>query len=220
MIDLRVPKHEVSEFGWGYDKVDRVVSALRLTHAGRVGYGYYMEIENSPPDDSLGTPISWSTVFPDFSGEVYMLLDVQEEQLRTVFRRLEGIAEVAFERALSRFNRIYERRSNADRLIDCWVALEALFLGDLGQGELSYRACVRIAHFIETTPDAREATFVLLRKSYAARSKVVHGDEVPNLETLTDDTEEVCRRCLRMWIDPEISHDMTTLDRSVLRGSS
>src|SRR5205823_1673035 len=60
-----------------------------------------------------------------------------------------------YEVAQRRFAQTYERVHDEDRLIDAWIALEALFLPD--QGELIYRAQMRIARFIGNDLPEREA---------------------------------------------------------------
>jgi hypothetical protein len=52
-----------------------------------------------------------------------------------------------FEIAHRRFSQTFERVTDEDRLIDAWVAFEALFLPKQ-EGELAYRAQMRIARFV------------------------------------------------------------------------
>jgi len=66
------------------------------------------------------------------------------------------------------------RVSYEDRLIDAWVSLEALLLGGQ-EGELSYRAAVRLAEFLGTSGDNRKAIYDATRISYRWRSTIVHA---------------------------------------------
>jgi hypothetical protein len=66
------------------------------------------------------------------------------------------------------------RASYEDRLIDAWVSLEALLLGGQ-EGELSYRAAVRLAEFLGTSGIDRKAIYDATRISYRWRSTIVHA---------------------------------------------
>lgn len=66
------------------------------------------------------------------------------------------------------------RATLEDRLIDAWISLEALLLG--GQdGELTYRAAVRLAEFLGINGVDRKAIYDTARISYTWRSVIVHG---------------------------------------------
>jgi len=80
----------------------------------------------------------------------------------------------AFDLAQERFNLAGTRASPKDRLIDYWVALEALFMGL--RDELRYRASVRLAYFHVTSPEDRIEFARNVRWSYDWRSYVVHGE--------------------------------------------
>lgn len=122
---------------------------------------------------------------------------------------------MAYELALRRFSGAYERPSDEDRLIDYWVALEALFLPDATQ-ELSYRVALRVARYVGETPRERKQLLRETRDSYTARSKVLHGRVVPDLSEITGRTEDVLRRALRFWLDPGKPHDVVSLDSALL----
>jgi len=66
------------------------------------------------------------------------------------------------------------RASYEDRLIDAWVSLESLLLGGR-EGELSYRAAVRLAEFLGTNGVDRKAIYDATRISYKWRSTIVHA---------------------------------------------
>jgi hypothetical protein len=83
--------------------------------------------------------------------------------------------------ALDRLGFAYERVRSEDRLVDFWVALEALFLPD-ARDELKYRASLRIAYFLEKEYTRRQNTFMLAKRSYDARSAIVHGNVVTNAQ--------------------------------------
>jgi hypothetical protein len=120
----------------------------------------------------------------------------------------EAPEEGAFALALRRLVASSERVSAEDRLIDCWVAFEALFTPDPGS-ELSFRASLRIARYVGVDADERRSIFDGLRKAYEWRSQIVHGSGEPNagqlrkrgtLEDALAVSEESLRRALRRWL--------------------
>jgi hypothetical protein len=124
--------------------------------------------------------------------------------LRDMFAALSnGRLGSAAELALRRFEGTYYVQSADDRLVDCWIALEALFLPDQ-MSELSHLGPLRIALYLEPTLDLRKSLFAELRRSYSARSGIVHGSLAPKLEadlpSLERTTEGVLRRALRKTV--------------------
>ena len=66
------------------------------------------------------------------------------------------------------------RTSLEDSLIDAWISLEALLLGG-ENGELSFRASVRLAELLGTSGNDRQDIYDATRNSYKWRSIIVHG---------------------------------------------
>lgn len=139
------------------------------------------------------------------------------------YRRASG-NERSFDLAVRRFNAAYERRAPEDRLIDYWVALEALFTRRQ-ESAISYRATSRIARFIGSDKRERVTLREATKLAYDARSEVVHGTppdrmrakiKTKGLDAITAETEDVLRRCLRAWIDPNKSHDLQVIDNSMM----
>lgn len=120
-----------------------------------------------------------------YSTPAVNLDDIDDAVLVETFKNLRRRTRAGrIEAALRRFNQSYERVDPADRLIDYWIALEGLFLPD-GATELSYRVSLRVARFVaDIAADMRIVFELLYRRSYRARSKVVHGDAVPELDEI------------------------------------
>jgi hypothetical protein len=76
-----------------------------------------------------------------------------------------------------------DRLDDADRLIDYWVGLEALFSPDSTQ-EVKFRVALRIAAYLGESPDACEAIYQEMRHSYDWRSTVVHGGKLKEQKKL------------------------------------
>lgn len=90
----------------------------------------------------------------------------------------------------NRLSFISERRNIEDKVLDCFIGLEALYLPD-GNAELSYRLSLRIAKQLETTPERQEDLYNFIKNMYNKRSKLAHGEscvvsteELIRLETL------------------------------------
>jgi len=115
-------------------------------------------------------------------------------------------AKPQFDLAIRRYNQACARSSPEDQLIDCWIALEALFLPE--KDELSYRASIRIARFVGQDPPERENLRKAIRDSYDLRSALVHGatpnfkkSSFENLSGAVDSTRDVLRRSLLRLLD-------------------
>jgi len=97
-----------------------------------------------------------------------------------------------------------DRLDDADRLIDYWVGLEALFSPDSTQ-EVKFRSSLRIAAYLGETPDEWETIYSEMRHSYDWRSTVVHGgshrehkklDKRGDLRTMTAKTRAYLRQAI------------------------
>jgi hypothetical protein len=108
----------------------------------------------------------------------------------------------------------YSRHSPEDRLIDLWIALEALVLPD-GSGELRYRAALRLAQLVGEDAEGKTKAFELARRSYDCRSRVVHGSTVPDdLGRVVEETRMLTQSALRKWVLDPPAEGIETLDRA------
>lgn len=114
-----------------------------------------------------------------------------------------------------RYGASTSRTSGSIPPTDYWIALEGLFLPD-GTTELSYRVSLRVARFVaDVAADMRTVFELLYRKSYRARSKVVHGDAVPELDEIAASTGDVVRAALRRWLAAEAEPTVESIDTSL-----
>jgi hypothetical protein len=122
---------------------------------------------------------------------------------------------------LRRWESSLHRLSLDDRLIDAWVSLEALLLGGR-DGELSYRAAVRLAEFLGKTGYERKAIYDAARISYRWRSTIVHGlnrNRITNqisLEEVTTITMRHLREALLKVLELPGQFDPEKLESSLL----
>lgn len=138
------------------------------------------------------------------------------ESLRDLLHGLRSIkGDQRLELAFRRFDAAYTRHDPEDRLIDLWIAFEALVLPD-AQQELSYRAAIRIAQLVGRSGSDQKEAFDLAHLSYRQRSKLVHGDlKTKELGGIVEKTRELAREALRAWILNPPQDGVKTLDHAI-----
>jgi hypothetical protein len=194
-----------------------VVRALRLHHHGITGtsilwFGPDPDLrweDNSP--DSMFAP---SGIAADpFGGQLECQLGpLSGEDLKLLFDRLRRPLDGTLPLVLDRFDSAYGRRAPQDRLIDLWVALEALLLPDVNQ-ELGFRAGLRLAHLVGDGAGNKREVFESARKSYGSRSKVVHGSsKAKDLGSTVEATRRLTVDALRRWLMDPPEDGVATLD--------
>ena len=193
-------------------------SLLRLLTGTRVAMGFYLETCEpwfNCRDSGVGGLRSWAQTrsYLDFPYSSKQLSEVEIKTLAELWQIAAQLSEQkGFEIGLSRYAATFNRDDPSDQLIDSWIGLEAL-LGPF-QNELSYRACLRTAYFLHPTDATqRRRIFDVLRKSYKARSTVVHGSSSAGAAQETRNIlGEVLKHCLETKVTPKAD----VLDKLVL----
>lgn len=212
-------KNAPVDFSEVYVDLIRVVTALRLLKSGQVGIPVVTQ-RSCGPAFGPGGSTATSGPSPASMGPRYVLTLGERGDLLSVYEALtQGTVPKQLKVALDRFNYAYNRTRPDDRLIDYWIALEALFLPDEPPQELRYRASLRVAYFVSQGPEEREETFTQIRRSYDVRSAIVHGRESEDAPQIAQFTEDVLRRALRRAVVAPESLDTQQLDKLILRGS-
>lgn len=108
-----------------------------------------------------------------------------------------------------------------DRIVDYAIGLEALVLkGDQEQGELSYRFRLRGAMVLAETGEDRHQAFQNLKDFYNARSTIVHGESVSNLNlrSLADNGEQMLRKIWKWHSNQGLTYHgaIARIDRRIL----
>jgi len=203
---------------------DRTITALRLLKPGAASHPLVSHRLEYP---RFGTPSPlgfagdvWSpaaavlgTDYTLAPQDVPGLVDL----LSQPWDRRDGRAQVA----LTRFNYAYERERPEDRLIDLWVALEALFLGPEQQQELSYRAALRVAYYLEQPGPTRQALYNQVKRSYSHRSRVVHGHPPPSdIAQTLEHVESALRKSLGKVLTSGGTPNLSQLDGQIARGEA
>jgi hypothetical protein len=203
---------------------DRTVTALRLLKPGAASHPLVSHRLEYP---RFGTPSPlgfagdvWSPAAAVL-GTDYTLAPQDVPDLVALLSAHWPAVHGRADLALTRFDYAYERARPEDRLIDLWVALEALFLGREEQQELAYRAALRVAHFVEAPGAARERAFREVKRSYSDRSKVVHGDRASgDVGQTVEYLESVLRKALRKVVVSGATPELKRLDGQIARGET
>lgn len=96
------------------------------------------------------------------------------------------------------------------------ITLKALLLSD-GTAELKYRASLRLARLCGDTPGARQESFKLAKRSYDARSKIVHGENPPDtMPTIISGTRGLAQQALRRWLLDRPAGGIASIDEELL----
>jgi hypothetical protein len=190
------------------------VNALRLHRPGHVQVSGVNWTRSAGSGRTIGLP--YDMPFP--RDAPYVLPSGEVESVKALLGKLRAVQEEAFRFSVRRLHWSYYRGEDVDRLVDFWVALEALFVPD-GPGDIRYKASMRIAQFIGE-PAQRPLIAGEVRKSYKARSGVVHGRPVKNLGWVVAATEWILREALNRWLDQAPSKKseevVREIDRSIL----
>ena len=213
-----IPKHSQPDQRAAREAINDVVTSLRLVGADRVAAPHLLTrtVERTFGLGFGGTMTSSHERAPLGNSEIDA--DVCA-QARSVAGRLTAARKSpTISLALRRFDFASQRLRVEDRLIDAWIALEALFLpGE--RDELRYRVSLRMAYFLSADPVERRTMFQQVRRSYDARSAIVHGHEPAGLNETATHTVEVLRQALLKAIQEPDSVSADRLDALILGGS-
>lgn len=222
-LDLRwqMEKRTPADYTPVDEKITDVVRAVRLHHPGQLGYSLTWT-RTDPPDwpgsgpwvqQRLTAPRSLPSFMPIRSSiSAHSVIEIR--RLLAALRATRG--DKALGIALRRFDLASGRESNEDALIDLWIAFEALLLPD-GTTELNYRVALRLARLCGDTPEQRQDIFSWAKKSYNARSKIVHGTSPPGeMPRIIPRTQGMAREALRRWLLDRPTNGVATLDTDLL----
>ncbi len=199
---VAVPDHDrlLTAFG----RMNAVVTALHVLHAGQVALPLNYSWQRNVKRVTAGTLIR---MLPFQKSPAYHLGAGELESLQALLVAHEATTERGYCLATRRLDLSYDRLQEEDRLIDFWIALEALFAPDGRRGEIRYKVSRRIAFGLSDERANRLRIADVVKRSYDARSRIVHGDSIANLKSIVDETEEMLRAALRWWLEREGSRN-------------
>ena len=210
--------------------VRNVLTALRLVRNGAVGIPVMLRQPVDKPYGSPGGTIGTSGPSLLRFGSTYKLSPGDADSLLRVLKATAKVRDKSALRvALDRFNYAYDRGRLHDRVIDEWVALEALFLPTQEQ-ELRFRAALRISYFAGRDVQDRSRLYKLMKDSYDLRSWIVHGESEPKkgkpawprerLAEVAAATEELIREILQLCILNPGEPRVDRLDAAIVAGET
>ncbi|MDO8472765.1 MAG: HEPN domain-containing protein [Dehalococcoidia bacterium] len=174
------------------NKLLRLMTAVRLLSEGTPCVAFTRVSTSS----WLNSGTSWESS-PAHWGANATIRRSEEPELIRLFARLTASPNASrVELALGRWNSAGDRSTEADRLIDHWVALESLF-GPRDKQELSFRMPLRIAAFLGADGPERQRIFNEMRDSYDLRSKIVHGSDGKSKKTTLSQSLTLVRSYLK-----------------------
>jgi hypothetical protein len=156
----------------------RCCTALRLLKEGTVRLGPQYLIVYPPL--KLVTKLGRANTFSyDTWGKYCLAIDEvpQFKELYSLVSHLDSPKYQKIKVALLRFDFSYNI-GLLYQLIDLMIAFEALYIAD--DKELGYKMAARSSFLLGETPEQRNRIFLILKKAYDLRGKVVHGGDLPD----------------------------------------
>lgn len=137
----------------------------------------------------------------------YSLTKDDVPHLIKVYKALKNLrTDKRFSIALRRFVGSYPKPLGDDRVLDYWIALEALLLPDGKEGELRTKAALRLAWLLGAKANRTEM-FKAVQKSYDLRSGIAHGTqkkfELENVTFLEGLVRQTMLHCLEQGKVPD-----------------
>jgi hypothetical protein len=164
-----------------YEKVARILLALRLLKEGDIGIGRMWILRPESFRLSSGGSGAMGYVASGMPGPAFRLDEPELPSVRDIYSKLlryERVREKApvnLDLALRSFSDVYERRTirSDTRLVETITAVEALLGTDI---EINFRLAFRISQILGDDDDERLAIFDQMKRYYDTRSRVVHGE--------------------------------------------
>lgn len=183
---------------------ERLLLALRLLKPYPIGIASYRWDTPEQPFTLYKGKINSIMLRPsEYRGEPYQLTEGDTDELLKLWRSIkQALSEPELAIALSRFEDSYTRTKLEDKLIDYWIALEALFFALIDKeyvGNMGETVASTISYFLGKTADERRSIYTAIISSHKARGHFVHGQRgklVENLDLVVKKTEKYLRMAL------------------------
>jgi hypothetical protein len=211
----------------------KAVSALKIFNAGDVYLGgiYFRdsEIWFSRPTYVIKTELKTHMI------NRYNLSSSQVSQFKKFYKEFESINFTKGKypflyRSFSRFSNALENTSVEERIVDFVTSLESLYSSQ--EYELSHKFSLRIALLLGNSPKNKINLQDFMSQIYNIRSKVVHGDVVPEKIEIGSEKiimskeqslkilEEITRNSIKIFLSIIKIHDskeeiQNEIDRSI-----
>ena len=156
------------------DAISNLLTTLRVVTDRNVNIAFTKPSSSSILQKGLDSTSNIKSHLTDI--DIVADIDVSLKQdITNIWTRITSLSNKnRIQLALKRWNTVSHRSDEKDKLIDYWIALEALF--SESSQEVRYRASLRIAALTGDTPEERRQIYDDMKDSYDLRSAIVHGD--------------------------------------------
>jgi hypothetical protein len=197
---------------------NEIEEALRLLRVGAVGilFNRAQVYGSFGPEQGVAHYAAGVRLYEDKKFFTYKLTLEDGANLINVYESLKTLRKnKAFSVALRRFTGAYPKPMGDDRILDYWIALEALVMPDGKEGELRSKGTTRLAWLFGNQGNRLEV-FTKVQKSYDLRSKIAHGSETSvELEDVTF-LEDLVRQTMLHCVSTKKVPDKNWLNSLVL----
>ena len=176
-----------------------------------------------PDEDTFGLEgSSWSSPLVELIGheKSHALSGPELHEYSRLLERFSALPEHnkrVLRVAIDRVNRALRRHWSVDAAIELGIALEAFFLSDDEQSELTYRLALRCAWWLGETPEERKQLMKWARVVYQCRSDAVHRGYLA--EKLTEKWAKSFRgRDTREFIHEACARVLRAIELALVRG--
>jgi hypothetical protein len=222
------PENLIRGDATGIVAAQQAITCLRLVACGDVAMGPMWFTRSSKFDVGFGSGRmrgGWSV--PTLGRAQYRLTRAIAREVRSLQPAVRYLGEHSYERgpgnldvALQFFLSSYDRFSTnqQSQLVDVITAAEALLGTDT---EISFRLAFRVAGLLGRTAAERVQIFTDMKRFYAIRSKIVHGDRLTETQgkrlERVDDARDHVRRLLVAFVRLAASSLPTTYTKQFFK---
>lgn len=178
-----------------FENVARAIKVLKhsgcyLNNTVKQYWGGFLESYGGQSHGSVFRTISF--------GEKCNFDEGETESLREVYNQIVS-SDKKVQIGINRLKYATERNSDEDKVIDCFIGLESIFLKS-DNTEVTFKISLRIAKTLESIPEKQQELFDFIKRMYKVRSKVAHGNEVKLISIDIKRLEDVLRRSVRLYL--------------------
>lgn len=180
------------------ENCERIIKAIRiqknsacyLDHARKEYYsGFFGQFSSF-----VGSSFLANTVI----GTKFQINQNEIAELVSINLALKGVDELGI-LSSNRLSYIVERKNIADKVLDSFIGIEALYLQD-GSAELTFRLSLRVAKMLESEAGKQEEMFSFVKDMYGKRSKLVHGEHVVVAPAELERLENILRISVKKYL--------------------
>jgi len=172
-------------------KINNMLLAMRLYQASDI----FCKVIWWEMESDVKTITILDSRLPELMGHPYFIEIDKVEEIRKMAKRIDKIdfgKRVSFRIACERFSRYYEEHREDEKIIDCMIAFEALFLkGKTATANTGQFIGLGCSMLLGRSDEEREEINKFLVEAYKIRNRIVHGSEFVTPIKLNNKTYEI-----------------------------